>query len=79
MARKPDRLAFVFGMATQESVARYLQQFDSAGREEPSLTQATKTTGLKEKIGELKEEMQRLLALKVRMLTTPDQQISLTD
>jgi Transposase DDE domain len=41
--------------------------------------QATKTTRLKEKIAKLKEEMQRLIALKVRMLAAPDQQISLTD
>ena len=34
---------------------------------------------LQPKIGKLKEEMQRLVALKVRMLATPDQQISLTD
>ena len=63
----------------EENVARYLQQLDSADREEPSLTRATKTTRLKEKIAKLKEEMQRLVALKVRMLATPDQQISLTD
>ena len=39
----------------------------------------TKTTRLKEKIEKLKEEMQRLRVLKVQMLATPDQQISLTD
>src|SRR5262245_60457492 len=63
----------------EESVSRYLQQLDSADRQEPSLALATKTTRLKEKIAKLKEEMQRLHALKVRMLATPDQQISLTD
>jgi hypothetical protein len=32
-----------------------------------------------EKMEKLKEEMRRLQALGVRMLATPDQQISLTD
>jgi hypothetical protein len=63
----------------EESVARYLHQLDSADRQEPSLACTTKTTRLKEKIAKLKEEMQRLEALEVRMLATPDQQISLTD
>src|SRR5881396_555577 len=63
----------------EESVARYLHQLDSADRQEPSLAGETKTTRLKEKIAKLKEEMQRLHALEVRMLATPDQQISLTD
>src|SRR5713101_6868600 len=63
----------------EESVARYLQQLDSADRQEPSEALTTKTTRLKEKIEKLKEQMQRLRALKVRMLATPDQQISLTD
>src|SRR5216684_3677690 len=63
----------------EESVARYLEQLDSADRQEPSEALTTKTTRLKEKIEKLKEQMQRLRALKVRMLATPDQQISLTD
>src|SRR6188472_1186642 len=63
----------------EESVARYLQQLDTADRQEPSEALKTKTSRLKEKIEKLKEEMQRLHALKVRMLATPDQQISLTD
>jgi transposase len=63
----------------EESVARYLQQLDTADRQEPSEALATKTTGLREKIAKLGEEMQRLQALEVRMLATPDQQISLTD
>jgi transposase len=63
----------------EESVARYLQQLDSADRQEPSEALKTKTSRLTEKIAKLKEEMQRLHALKVRMLATPDQQISLTD
>ena len=63
----------------EESVARYLQQLDSADRQGPSEVLDTKTTRLKEKITKLKEEMQRLHALEIRMLATPDQQISLTD
>ena len=63
----------------EESVARYLQQLDSADRQEPSEARATQTIRLKEKIAKLKEEMQRLYRLKARMLATPDQQISLTD
>jgi transposase len=63
----------------EESVARYLQQLDSADRQEPSEVLKTKTNRLKEKIAKLKEQMQRLEVLKVTMLATPDQQISLTD
>jgi transposase len=63
----------------EESVTRYLQQLDSADRQEPSEALKTKTSRLKEKIAKLKEQMQRLEVLKVQMLATPDQQISLTD
>ncbi len=63
----------------EESVARYLHQLDSADRQEPSLARATKTTRLKDKIATLKEQIQRLEKLELRMLAAPDQQISLTD
>jgi transposase len=63
----------------EESVARYLRQLDSADRQEPTDALQTKTNRLKEKIETLKEQMRRLEALKVQMLATPDQQISLTD
>src|SRR5436853_6937520 len=63
----------------EESVARYLQQLDTADRQEPSEALITKTNRLKEKIETLKEQMRRLELLKVEMLATPDQQISLTD
>jgi hypothetical protein len=63
----------------EESVARYLDQLDSADRQEPSLARMTKTVRLKDKIATLKEEMRRLEKLEARMLATPDQQISLTD
>jgi transposase len=63
----------------EESVARYLDQLDSADRQEPSEVRETKTTRLKDKIAKLKEELWRLHGLKTRMLAAPDQQISLTD
>src|SRR5580700_10499199 len=63
----------------EESVARYLQQLDTADRQEPSEVLAAKTARLEEKIAKLKAEMQRLAALETRMLVSPDQQISLTD
>jgi len=63
----------------EASVARYLQQLDTADRQEPSESLKTKMSRLKEKIGKLKEQMRRLEMIKVEMLATPDQQISLTD
>ena len=63
----------------EESVARYLQQLDTTDLQEPSEALQTKTSRLKEKIEKLKEQMQRLEILKVTMLATADQQISLTD
>jgi transposase len=63
----------------EASVARYLQQLDTADRQEPSEALTTKIAGLREKIAKLGEEMRRLADLEARMLATPDQQISLTD
>src|SRR5580692_3153987 len=63
----------------EESVARYLQQLDTADRQEPSEALQTRTSRLKEKIETLKQQMRRLEGLKVEMLAAPDQQISLTD
>jgi transposase len=63
----------------ETSVARYLDQLDSADRQEPSEARTTKTARLTEKIAKLREEMQRLKALEVQRLAAPDQQISLTD
>src|ERR671921_197235 len=59
----------------EESVARYLQQLDTADRHEPSDVLAAKATRLKEKIARLKDEMRRLGGLEARMLAAPDQQI----
>jgi transposase len=63
----------------EESVARYLQQLDTADRQEPSEALRTKTSRLKDKIAKLKQQMQHLKELRVQMLAAPDQQISLTD
>jgi hypothetical protein len=63
----------------EASVARYLQQLDTADRQEPSDALATKITGLRQKIAKLGDEMHRLADLEARMLGSPDQQISLTD
>jgi hypothetical protein len=63
----------------EESVARYLSQLDTADRQEPSETLATKTTRLKEKLAKLGEEVRRLAGFEAHMLAAPDQQISLTD
>jgi len=63
----------------EESVARYLQQLDTADRQEPSEALKTKTNRLKDKIAKLKEQMQNLKKLQAQMLAAPDQQISLTD
>jgi gas vesicle protein len=63
----------------EESVARYLQQLDTADRQEPSEALKTKTDRLKDKVAKLKEQMQHLGRLRVQMLAAPDQQLSLTD
>jgi hypothetical protein len=46
----------------EESVARYLQQLDTADRQEPSEALKAKTSRLKDKIVKLKEQMQNLKA-----------------
>lgn len=63
----------------EESVARYLAQLDTADRQEPSDVLAAKTERLREKIARLGEEMRRLDGIEGEMLTSPDQQVSLTD
>jgi transposase len=63
----------------EESIARYLQQLDTADRQEPSEAGLTRTTRLKDKIGRLRQELDRLAALDGLMRQSPDQQISLTD
>jgi transposase len=62
-----------------ESVARYLSQLDTADLQEPSEALAAKTAHLKKKLAKLASELQRLKAIEMAMLASPDQQISLTD
>jgi len=71
MQRRKDQI--------EKSVARYLDQLDTADRQEPSDALSMKATRLTEKIARLREEMQRLQALETQMLAAPDRQISLTD
>jgi transposase len=63
----------------EASVARYLQQLDTADRQEPFAALATKITGLRAKIAQLGDAMRRLADIEARMLESPDQQVSLTD
>jgi transposase len=63
----------------ETSVARYLDQLDSADRQEPSEALTTKIDRLKDKIATLKQEMGRLGKLEAQRQEAPDQQISLTD
>ena len=60
------------------SIERYLGETARADRREGEGTK-TKTERLENKIAALKEEIQTIKKLEVRMLATPDQQISLTD
>ena len=63
----------------EESISRYLNQLDSADRQEPGEAITSRVTRLKEKIGKLKEEMARLKVLETQMLAAADEQVSLTD
>ncbi len=63
----------------EKSVERYLQQLDSADRQEPSVARTTKKARLTDKLAMLKEKMKQLETLEAEMLATADQQISLTD
>jgi transposase len=62
----------------EDNINRYLVALDTADRQEPE-TAHLKTTRLKEKIAALKEQMQWLKEVEVRMNAEPDKQISLTD
>lgn len=61
-----------------ESIERYLGQMASADRLDPEVAEG-KVQRLEDKIAALKGEMARLKKLEVRMMATPDRQISLTD
>ena len=62
----------------EESIARYLSQLDTADRHEGAVAEA-KAGRLKDKIAILRQQMQGLKAMELRLRDAPDQQISLTD
>ena len=72
-AKVKQRLALL-----DKSIEQYLSDIASADRRESKVAKE-KTERLEGRIAKLKEEMQALKKLEVRMLATPDQQISLTD
>lgn len=63
----------------EDSVTRYLHQLDSADRQEPTVAITSRVNRLQQKIGKLREEMQRLQLLEKQMMASPDEQVSLTD
>jgi transposase len=63
----------------EKSVARYLDQLDTADRQEPSEALSMKVTRLQEKMAKLREEMARLEAIEAQRQASPDGQVSLTD
>src|SRR5436190_6855888 len=60
------------------SIARYLRALDQADREESEVAEA-KSGRLKEKIANLRRQMQALKAMEQTVQDAPDQQVSLTD
>ena len=63
----------------EESVARYLGQLDTADRQDPSETLELKKTRIKERLGNLAVEMEKLGVIERQVLASPDQQVSFTD
>ena len=63
----------------EQSVSRYLSQLDTADLQEHSEAITLKRIRLKDKLGTLHEEMEKLDAIEKQMLASPDEQISLTD
>jgi transposase len=64
---------------TEASVARYLSELDSADRQGMAHFAEACTVRLREKVGKLQPEMQRMKALAQEVEAAPDRQISLTD
>ena len=62
----------------EESIERYLSMLDTVDRTEPTEAPAM-AARLQDKITLLKERMQQLKVVEIRLQATPDQQISLTD
>ena len=63
----------------EESVSRYLSQLDTADLQESSTAITLKRIRLKDKLEKLHSEMEKLDVVEKQMLSTPDEQISLTD
>lgn len=62
----------------EESIQRYLDALETADRTQPAELEA-KTSRLEEKIGKLREQMQRMDQLRDQLKTEADEQISMTD
>lgn len=63
----------------EKSIERYLQQLDSADRQEPSTAREMKKERLASKLAMLRRKMMELEALEAEMLASPAKQVSLTD
>lgn len=61
-----------------KSIERYLRQLDVMDQGSAAVTEM-QTTGLKEKIASLTEEVQQRQSIEIQTTESPDQQISLTD
>ena len=62
----------------EENIAQYLVAMDTADRAEPEVAQLKKGR-LQDKIKALQEQMKQLKALEAQVMSSPDQQLSLTD
>jgi transposase len=62
----------------ETSIERYLSKLDAADRNEPALPPA-KVAHLKERIIKLKEQLEELKAIEIKVQNAPDAQVSLTD
>lgn len=61
-----------------KSIERYLRQLDAMDQGAAAITEM-RTTGLKEKIASLTEEVQQLQSIEIQRTESADQQVSLTD
>ena len=61
-----------------ESIARYIAQLETADRRGDAVPEA-QVVRFKDKIGKLREEIERLGAIRAEMMKSEDKQISLTD
>ena len=62
----------------EASIARYLSQLETADRQGDAVPEA-RVAQLKDKIARLKEETERLNAIKAQIMESEDRQVSLTD